>query len=220
MNKQASVTKIRAIYTGLYPFLKRSELLKVLAHWQDNYSRAPTFSIRYFLSDIESVVGREVEIKKMLINVAATLNKPEKELLPDPSEALSKYKKNIAISSPKHNYKIPEVEAFELLVKKWLGFVSDRDREYIASFVSLNLPDEDISITLKTAVKRWLRYPNEKIGIAYVETEDLRLLINLFYQGFCEELGPVASDELLAKAVITLKNNGGAAYSELFSKLL
>jgi len=220
MNTQDIVRKKRALYTGLSPYLDGTDLMKVLAHWEANYSNSATFSVRYFISDISKVIGRKIDTKKILINVVSSLNKPESELLPDPNIALKRYKQSQNIPNTIGQYKIQEAEAFELLIEKWLNLVKPKDLEQITRSVSRALPHADLQNDFIMLISRWLNTDENFKCPSYVEAEDLRILTNLFYQGFCEVLGPVTADELLNEAVTRLQANGGAVYRDVFVKLL
>jgi hypothetical protein len=149
----------------------------------------------------------------------ATMAKPAEELLPDPSPALSAYKNRVGISTTAH-YALAELEAFCILVNKWLSLVQTGAAIDIAHFVLHNLERLKINSDLKMQTKRWLEDENQSIRLPTVQIQELRKIINLFYIGFCEYLGPTQADILLAEAVSRLKSNGGAAFAAVFNKLL
>ena len=196
--------------------------MKVLVHWEDKYADTPTFSVRYFISDIERIIGKKIETKKVLVDLVSSLNKPESELLPDPEAALRRFKlsQDGAHSISQHQYRIPEAEAFELLIGKWLSLVSTNQYEKIKIFVSKSIRGADIQQDFEMLLNRWLNSDEDLTCPSYVEAEDLRLLTNFFYQGFCDVLGPVKADELLNESVARLQTNGGAMYRDVFVKLL
>ena len=93
MNKQDHIRRKRALYTGLQPFLRDTELMDALILWESQYANTPTFSVRYFLADLIQKVPRPLETKRLLVNLVSSLGKNENELLPDPSKALEAYKR-------------------------------------------------------------------------------------------------------------------------------
>jgi hypothetical protein len=141
------------------------------------------------------------------------------ELLPDPTAALSAYKTRRRTSAYA-SYTLAEVEAFSVLVDKWLSLTQSAAAIDIGNFVRRNLGRLNINTDLKLQVEHWLEDEKQRIKVPRVDIQDLRKIINLFYIGFCEYVGPTRADTLLAEAVTRLKSNGGAAFSEVFNKLL
>lgn len=219
MNMSEMILRKRALYTGLQPFLRDTELMEALILWESRYANLPKFSLRYFVADLIKSLDRPVEHKHLLVHLVATMNKDADQLLPDPSPALSAYKTRRRTSADA-NYLLAEVEAFSVLVDKWLSLVKSGAAIDIGYFVLRNLDHLNISVDLKVQTVRWLENENERIKVPAVQIQDLRKIINLFYIGFCEYLGPTAADALLADAVTRLKSNGGAAFAEIFNKLL
>lgn len=209
----------RALYTGLQPYLRDSELMEALILWESRYADQPKFGLRYYVADLLKSLDRQLEHKHLLVHLVATMNKPPEQLLPDPSAALSAYKTRRRTSAYA-TYTLAEVEAFSILVDKWLSLVQSSAAMDIGNFVRRNLARLNINTDLKLQVEQWLEDENQRIKVPRVDLQDLRKIINLFYIGFCEYLGPTRADVLLAEAVSRLKSNGGAAFSEVFNKLL
>lgn len=115
---------------------------------------------------------------------------------------------------------MPELEAFRLLVTKWMELagpeVADDARHYIVQA----LPGLRLSRKFETEVAGWFQQPDALISHLNVAVKDLQAIISLCYMALCACLGPVKADELLGRTVDRLKNNGGAAYQTLFGKLL
>ncbi len=219
MNNSEMILRKRALYTGLQPFLRDTELMEALILWESRYTHQPKFSWRYFVAELVQSLDRRVEHKHLLVHLVATMNKPAEQLLPDPSAALAAYKTRRGTTAYA-NYTLAEVEAFRILVDKWLSLVQSSAAIDIGRFVLRNLHRLTINTDLKLQTLRWLEDENQHIRVPRVEIQDLRKIINLFYVGFCEYLGPTQADALLAQAVARLKNNGGAAFAEVFNKLL
>jgi len=219
MNNTELTLRKRALYTGLQPFLRDTELMEALILWESRYADQPKFGLRYYVADLLKSLERPVEHKQLLVHLVATMNKPEEQLLPDPSPALIAYKTRRRTSAYA-SYTLAEVEAFSILVDKWLSLVQSPAAMDIGNFVQRNLGGLKINTDLKLQVEQWLQDENQRIKVPRVDLQDLRKIINLFYIGFCEYLGPPRADVLLAEAVTRLKSNGGAAFSEVFNKLL
>lgn len=219
MNSTELTLRKRALYTGLQPFLRDTELMEALILWESRYAGQPKFGLRYFVADLVKSLERPVEHKHLLVHLVATMNKPADELLPDPTAALSAYKTRRRTSAYA-TYTLAEVEAFSILVDKWLSLTQSAAAIDIGNFVRRNLGRLNINTDLKLQVEHWLEDEKQRIKVPRVEIQDLRKIINLFYIGFCEYVGPTRADTLLAEAVTRLKSNGGAAFSEVFNKLL
>lgn len=219
MNTSEMILRKRAIYTGLQPFLRDTELMEALILWESRYADQPKFSLRYFVADLQQNVDRPLEHKHLLIHLVAAMAKPPQALLPDPSSALAAYKTRRRTSATA-NYTLAEVEAFRVLIDKWLSLVQTAAAADIGRFVLRNLDSLNISADLKVQTARWLEDETQPIPLPRVQIQDLRKIINLFYIGFCEYLGPTQADTLLADAVTRLKSNGGAAFAQVFAKLL
>lgn len=219
MNSTEMTLRKRALYTGLQPFLRDTELMEALILWESRYTDQPKFGLRYFVADLVKSLERPVEHKHLLVHLVATMNKPADELLPDPTAALSAYKTRRRTSAYA-TYTLAEVEAFSILVDKWLSLTQSAAAIDIGHFVQRNLGRLNINTDLKVQVEHWLEDEKQRIKVPRVDIQDLRKIINLFYIGFCEYLGPTRADTLLAEAVTRLKSNGGAAFGELFNKLL
>lgn len=219
MNSIEMILRKRALYTGLQPFLRDTELMEALILWESRYAGQPKFGLRYFVADLVKSLDRPVEHKHLLVHLVATMNKSAEELLPDPTPALSAYKTRRRTSAYA-TYTLAEVEAFSILVDKWLSLAQSAAAIDIGNFVQRNLGRLNINTDLKLQVERWLEDEQQRIKVPRVDIQDLRKIINLFYIGFCEYMGPTRADTLLAEAVTRLKSNGGAAFSEVFNKLL
>lgn len=190
-----------------------------LVLWESKYASKPTFSIRFFIADVQKNIERKVDTKRMHINLISCLNKPEQQLLPDPSPALDAFKKRHQITVD-YDYKIPELEAFQIFVAKWFKLTPTAALNDIVNFCVTNLDRQRISNSLKNNIEVWFSNTQKRMHLAEVDVGDLRKLSNLIYMAYCEVLGPIKADELLAKSIDAVRNNGGAAYSAFYSKLL
>jgi len=209
----------RAIYTGLHPFLDENQLMEALILWETKYAHQETFSVRYYVADLIKDLNCEIQSRHLLVNLVSTLAEPDTKLLPDPSAKLNNYKRTNAVAE-RANFSLAELEAFQLLMRKWLSLVPPTTRNDVSKFVGRNLHELDIEPALKIQIKEWLEHRDYRIKLSQVYLSELRKIINLFYISFCEYLGPVKTDKLLAETLKTLKLNGGASYATLFHKML
>jgi hypothetical protein len=217
MSSNQLIFRKRVIYTGLQPYLCDTNLMEALILWENHYADQPKYSLRYYVSELAKSFELPVDQKHLFLNLVATMAKPDSELLPDPTTTLQAYKTNSTFNV---NYTLAEVDAFKALVTKWLSLVQSSAAKDIAYFVMHDINRLKINADLKFQIGRWLEDETQIIKVAEVQVQDLRKIINLFYVGFCEYIGPSKTDALLAEAVTRLKSNGGAAFSEIFAKLL
>lgn len=219
MNKQEHTRRKRAIYTGLHPYFDDDQIMEALVIWETKYANAPGFSVRYYVADLVTRIKPEAEAKDLLLNLVSTLSKPENELLPDPSQTLEAYKRFNKIHM-NADFSIPLLEAFQLFIVKWLKQADARVAEAVVKDVARNINELEIAPDLSAKILEWLSKKVDKIRLPHVDAADLRKVVNLFYVSFCRHSGPVNTDEVLSQTVQSLRNNGGAAYSELFKKIL
>lgn len=85
------IHKKRALFTGLQPLLRDSELNEAIYLWEQKYSDTPTFSLRYYVADLERRIRPGIAAKTLLLSIMRALALPEKELLPDPSARVNAY---------------------------------------------------------------------------------------------------------------------------------
>ncbi len=219
MNKSEHIRKKRAIYTGLHPYLSEDQLMEALIIWESKYANGPGFSVRYYVAELMDRVQPTAEAKKILVTLVSTLGKSEDVLLPDPSRALDDYKRfnRIQVNA---NFSIPILEAFQIFIVKWLKFAPPKAAEAILKDVIRDIPDLNIDLDLQQSVLDWTCKKIDRMRLPHVDASDLRRVVNVFYVAFCRHHGPTATDEILSKAVTALRSNGGAAYTELFNKIL
>lgn len=219
MNSIEQRRKTRAVYTGLQPLLSDSELVAALRLWEKKYADQKNYSVRYFVEDVAEAIDSRLSVRTLLPGVIKALHQPETDLLPYPDDLLERFRSG-QINAPASDYKMPELEAFKLLVTKWLELAGPAPADDARQFVLHAIPGLRLSHKLETEIVNWLQQPQAPISHLNVAVKDLQSVINLFYMAFCANLGPVKADELLGRTVERLRNNGGAAYQTLFGKLL
>lgn len=219
MTTNAHTLKKRAVYTGLQLHLPDRDALDALLLWEQKYAGRATFPIRYFVEEVVADISQAASAKKLLTSLVAALNAPEAELLPDPQVFLDAHRSR-ASEPATDDYRMPELEAFKLLVSKWLELAGPDMAAEALDHVVRYIHRLRMPIGEEAQLRLWLKNRNSALLVRHVEVKHLRALINLMYVGFCETLGPVKADALLGTAVERLKNNGGAAYSVVFAKLL
>lgn len=219
MNKQEHTRRKRAIYTGLHPYFNDDQIMEALVIWETKYAAAPGFSVRYYVADLINRIQPKHEAKEILLNLVSTLSKQEEELLPDPSQTLEAYKRfnKIHVNA---DFSIPLLEAFQLFIVKWLKQADPKIAEIVVRDVALEIHSLEIAGDLRAKILDWLSKKIDRIRLPHVDATDLRKVVNLFYVSFCRHSGPVKTDEVLSQTVSALRNNGGAAYSELFKRIL
>lgn len=81
----------RALFTGLQPLLRDSELNEAIYLWEQKYADTPTYSMRYYVADLQSRLNLSIAAKTLLLNIMRAFTLPKKELLPDPSARVNAY---------------------------------------------------------------------------------------------------------------------------------
>lgn len=210
----------RALYTGLRPHLRDSEIMEAMLLWEANYANHSKFSVRYFVGELSKHLNREKDEKALLLSLVSTLALPDRDLLPDPADVLREYRKSRTPRSYRFPRSTPEIEATKLLLTKWLSLTDPSSATHIESMMVSGINQLRVDPQFATEFKRWIHNRKQNINGSLVSLGDLRQAINLTYTAFCEVIGPVDTDRLLSEAVTRLRSNGGAQYAEIFNKLL
>lgn len=210
--------KKRAVYTSLYPYLERDNLMRAMILWEDEYSDQPSFAVQHFVNDICSDSDLKSIRRTLLMSLIKTLALPESELMPDPSTRVAAYKKHYKISSGDPVSK--DLVIFQKLVSNMLDQVNANVSANIKDYVIDNLAKSTISTLLKQQIQLWLSKQVVSIKAPSPDINDLRMIINFFYVGFCEFTGPVETDRILGRSVATVTDNYSNELSEGMRKLL
>lgn len=89
-----SIHTKRVLFTGLQPFLRDSQLNEAIYLWECKYAKAPTFSLRYYVNELQKSISLNVAPKTLFMNIMKTMALPENELLPDPTPRVNAYLHN------------------------------------------------------------------------------------------------------------------------------
>ena len=219
MTQEEYTRRRRALYTGMMPYLDSRQLMEALMLWEQKYANSQVFSAKFFVADLARVISKDIDTKALLANILDSWKMPDEELSPDPSDHISNYRTKLRKIAPKNNLP-PEMVAFKLLVTKLLENCPPDTADDLKKYVIRKASSLDIDLNLKWQIVKWLGSESSNIRVPFVKVAELRKVVNLFYIGMCERLGPVVSDELLSKTVNTLKVNGGRDYFEFFKKIL
>jgi len=211
--------KKRAIYTGLYPYLSAEHLMDALALWEKKYSDSPAFAVQHFINDVCTAHDLRTLRRDMLLSLVKTLALPEKNLMPDPSHEMSDYKKSHEKKSTV-DYTTRELIALQRLVIAMMASAKVDIRISIKEYVLEQMARSDIDPQLKRELQLWLSKQILSMKVLAPEIEDIRKVINFFYVGFCEYMGPVETDKLLSKSVAKLTDNQTNDYTEVIRTLL
>ena len=219
MAEKTYTHKKRIVYTALSPYFSRRKLIQAMILWDKKYAASPSLAIQHFVYDLKNTIDAEADIRNVRLDLVKANALPENKLLEDPSELISEYAKlnRLTITA---DYSLPELETLELFIRKWQSILSPPQNENIINFMLENIDDLKLDPNLSVYFSGWLQGRKSKIRIPNAKLSDLRKIINLFYVGCCEYLGPVKADELLAYTVNKLKNNGGASYATIINKLI
>lgn len=215
--------KRRAIYTGLFPFLEFDNLIRGMLLWEQRYADSPSFAVQHFVNDICTVNHLEHARREMLLNLVKTLALPEQELMRDPADDMAVFKKrhNINTASVTSEYTSKELLVFQKLIVSLLEQVNVDVRVSVKEFVLQQLQRQGkIDDGLKRQLQLWLSRQVPSMKIPMPDIESLRKIINFFYVGYCEYLGPVEADRLLGRSVAKITDNQTNPDTAIMRKLL
>ena len=208
--------KQSVIYHSLKKHLTHTQLLEAMYIWQSKYATEPGVAVRYFADDIARISDNKVKPKTLVMSMVSSLTSPTKNL-PDPSEEIAKYcaAKSNTIINPVGQ----EVAALCALISKLFSFTPEPEltaikRAFKQSIASIKKPT-----VYEQNLILWLNDDTHKI-LGANTIKPLRNTLNALYTVYCEHLGPIQTDVLLANSLKRLESNGGAIYKDIYKKLL
>jgi hypothetical protein len=195
------VTRRRAIYTGLVRHLPEAELMPILSFWEANYAEKPPFALNEFLGEVVKRCSQKLERASLYRELIGIMNGPATALLPDPLPQLEDWRRGVGVNAAEVSG--PEVQArqtFAALSEVLFAALTDVQLHALRQQLSSHLGALGLSTELRLRVRAWLEQGS---GLARIqlELEQWRHLLNMIYEGLCEQLGPVAADQLLSRAV-------------------
>ena len=211
--------KKRIIFTALSPYFADQKLMQTMLLWEKKYSHLPSSAVQHFVYDIRNTIDPEADIRGIHLNLIKAGSLPESKLLEDPSDLISRFTEENNISA-QAEFSLPEITTTLLFIQKWQQQLSPLQNDNVINYMIENINSQNIDQMLSVYFVSWLQDPNSKVKIANVNISDLRKIINLFYIGCCEFIGPVKADQLLAITVKKLKANGGANYATIINQLI
>lgn len=219
MQKKTYQHKKRIVYTALSPFLRGEKLMKAMVLWEKKYANAPSLEVNHFVYDLKNSVDENADTRAAHLNLVKTANLPESQLLGDPSDIINEYITRKKIGK-KTAYLLPELEALKLLIKLWETQLTPPDQKFVVRYTIDNITKQKINPTLQLYYLSWLTGREDGIRLPFVDMSDLRKIINLFYIGSCEYIGPVKTDAILNDVVMLFKQKYARLADILVGKLL
>ena len=195
------VTRRRAIYTGLVRHLPETELMPILSFWEANYAEKPAFALNEFLGEVVKRCNHKLERANLYRELITIMNGPVTALLPDPLVQLEDWRRGAGAGAEEVSG--PDVQAretFAALSEVLLDALNSAELSALRSQLGSRLAELGGSTELRLRVRAWLEQGS---GLSRIQLglEQWRLLLNMLYEGLCEQLGPVAADRQLSLAV-------------------
>ena len=215
----------RALYTALHAYLDEQALWEALLHWEACYAAQAAFPVQRFLSDILTTPDLRAQRPQILRSVVQALAWPEARLLPDPGERLWAYR--LARHAPHASTPTPPsvspsvpvavsmtgarddapgdplIDAATDFVGRLLDAVDAREQSALRVQVSMALEESRLSLAKRRALQTWLQQRNPQV-LNGMGAAELRHLVSAVYVGLCEQIGPVAADATLDRALRAL----------------
>ncbi len=184
--------KRRAVVTGLKPFMDEPRLLAALQHWERHYANSPRFTLQKFVAEIAREDDLRGQRSSILQSLVKAMHMSASALLPDPLKDTE-----VAEGAGEAPHSAP---AFALLMTRLVQSIPPSAHyhfclDFLDSLNNPRLPSE-----LIRALEVWLGR-DRPLRVPPVPSLVLRALVNRAYVLLCERLGPVAADQLLARAV-------------------
>lgn len=194
-------TRRRAIYTGLVKHLPETELMPILSYWEANYAEKPPFALNEFLGEVVKRCSHKLERANLYRELIAIMNGPATALLPDPLLQLEAWRRGAGAGTEEVSG--PDAQArqtFSALSEALFAALTVTQLNALRRQLGSRLGELGGPIELRLRVRTWLEQGSglERINL---QLEQWRNLLNMLYEGLCEQLGPVAADQLLSRAV-------------------
>ena len=211
----------RALYTALHAYLDENALWEALLHWEACYAAQAAFPVQRFLSDILTTPELRSQRPQILRSVVQALAWPEARLLPDPGERLWAYRIGhrathaptptstpAAVAAPVTGARSdargdPLIDAATGFVGRLLDAVDAREQSALRVQVSMALEENRLPLATRRVLQTWLQQRNAQV-LSGMGVAELRHLVSAVYVGLCEQMGPVAADAALDRALRAL----------------
>ncbi len=193
--------------------------MQAMVIWDQKYSDEPSTAVQHFVYDLKNAVDPKANIRGAHLNLIRSASLPEKELMKDPSREIESYLNKHQLQQQAESSR-PEYQALQRLIRAWQKHLSKRENQSISTYVISNISKQNINQNLSLFFVSWLAKRDEKQQNPQADIKELRKIINLFYTGCCEYIGPVKTDEILGKLVQDFKEAGGNQYRILIEQLL
>lgn len=210
MTDKTTTERRRIVYSALARYFKEDRLFEALWLWEQKYATTNSLEIRKFVSEIiNGDDSAELKSKVYKSLTKATYFTVESDLLPDPYEAMQKYRESISdsfkyISSHINNIRVSFATiVFEQVLRSFLEQLKRKNAvnfENILHQLAMKLSALEGEATHKLELKNWLTNKTSSLKLHYSEVF-MRELINELYIICCEQHGPIISDKLLSASI-------------------
>lgn len=219
MSEKSYIHKKRIVFTALSPFFKGDKLMQAMVIWDKKYSHTPSTAVQHFVYDLKNSVDGDADIRGAHLNLIKSASLPDAELLKDPSGDIDKYIQSNNLSETAE-FSLPQFGALQAFILAWQRQLDWKKNQLISAYIVENIHHQKIDTTLAMSFVSWLSDRKHVIQLPNASLTDLRKIINLFYTGCCEYVGPVRSDEILDRVVQEVKSANGGKYSLMIKQLL
>ncbi|MGD8571354.1 MAG: hypothetical protein PVF34_06685 [Gammaproteobacteria bacterium] len=210
MSSESIKERRRVVYSALAHHLKQERLLEALWLWEQKYALTSGLELRKFVSEI-ILKEDDPELKSKVYKslTKATYFSEDIELLPDPYDAMQKYREQCNgtfkyISPFDNQLSIPfSTAVFQKILETLFVKIKHENSivyEYFSRLLKTKLIELQLEANRKQEITDWLDKKTDTLRLAYSETFMSKLL-NEIYQFCCDQFGPMTSDKILAEAI-------------------
>ncbi|SMF56108.1 hypothetical protein SAMN02745866_03586 [Alteromonadaceae bacterium Bs31] len=219
MAEKSYIHKKRIVFTALYPYFFGEKLMRAMVIWDQKYSHSPSTAVQHFVYDLKNSVDPNADIRGAHLNLIRAASLPEAELMNDPSGKMEDYLKKYNLSESAE-FSMPEYQTLQKFINTWQRHLGKKDSQLVTLYVIENISKQKINQALSLFFVSWISKKENTLQVPNADVRDLRKIINLFYTGCCEYVGPVKTDEILSKVVQAFKQLGGDQHRILIEQLL
>lgn len=206
----STISRRRAVFTGLIPYLHGEDLYTALWLWQDKYSTGPAMALHRFINEFACMVTHSVRRSDLHRSLVAAMSKDTVELAPDPYADMVAYRerrlpsaKLTTIVAGEDSSPTPATVILQSVLQsvfRQLDEESASATEKLRRYLSQHLVSIGLELGAFSELSQWLSGLRTRLNHTYAEAH-MRALVHVVYVGGCEYLGPMHIDSLLAHAV-------------------
>ncbi|ASP37373.1 hypothetical protein CHH28_01155 [Bacterioplanes sanyensis] len=186
------------MYTVLSEWLPEHQLWPVMWLWQQQFAQRAQFELNEFFSQCSHYPAIKQHRSQLYRRLIGLLMAEDEQLKDDPWPTMQRYQRQQqdTLAQGADDYSQPLNDMMSTLLSHLRSDTIARIQDYIvAQGARTGLPAALIQSLVHCIEQQ------QPMALQSYDEQQLRALLNLFYIGLCESLGPVKADQLLSEAI-------------------